>query len=77
MQDLDTSSRDSAVSRPMKRFLMAVITSRMRGYEHPGEADPLAQGGGISKTTRGEATSEEVKKPWHVTPETGRVNSLK
>lgn len=29
------------------------------------------------KTTREVVTSEEVKKPWHVTPETGRVNSLK
>ena len=67
----------------MKRLLTTVITSRVSDNEkddEPPQERPVASRREVEsrrKTTRGEVTSEEVKKPWHVTPETGRVNSLK
>lgn len=67
----------------MKRYLMTVITRRRAitrrrtiGARPPEEGD-RSRREVESRRKRGEVTSEEVKKPWHVTPETGRVNSLK
>lgn len=66
----------------MKRFLTTVITRRRAITRRTIGTGPPEEGDRShreveSRRKRGEVTSEEVKKPWHVTPETARVNSLK